>query len=210
MEEHSIVLPFCTLWHILVYNPWLLSRSFNTFDICRSLEQKIMCACGNSSPDFISNIWNVACARLQLESAQSRRSRFYFGLFNQPPTHIRGRSLCSARLGFSLGEVVRWKILICAEPTVYPQTDFKRGGGWKIERPDLCSLRGIRQNWGSNHSNGRDASEYKEWGMFVFFLDGLLFVDHPIHSRLSLSPDCWAFPTNWSLHWPPGRHLLYR
>lgn len=161
MEELSIVLPFCTLWHILVYKPRLLSRSFYTSDIRRSLEQKIMCDSGNSSPAFISNIWNAARTRLQLESIQSRRSRFYLGLFNQPPTHIHGRSLCFRTLGSSLGEVARWEIFICIEPTVYPQTDFKRGGGWEIERPDWCCLRGIRQNWG--HSNGRDASEYKEW-----------------------------------------------
>lgn len=142
-----------------------------------------MCNRGNSSPAFISNIWNVACTQLQFKSTESCRSRFYLSLsFRdfQPPTYAHPwKEPLLRTFVLSLGEVLHWKILICIEPTVYPQTDFKRSGGWKTESTDWCFLRGVRQNRGFNCSNERNASTSKEWRVFVFFLDRLLFVCWP-------------------------------
>lgn len=76
-------------------------------------------------------------------------------------------------------------------------TDFKQSGGWKIECTDWCSLMGRR--WMKEmHLNIKN----KEClGLFLThsFLFGGQTPCGKIHLRLSLSPDRWGCPTNWSL-----------
>lgn len=125
----------------------------------------------------------MACTQPRFESTASRRSRVYLSLslrdFSTTDLRVSMERVFVPHAWLKSGRSSALKDFNLYW-TDCPQTDLKRSGGWKAECTDWCFLRGVHQTQGFNCRNEKiNASKYKEWRGFVFFLDGLLFVRWP-------------------------------